>query len=171
MLNRFKRAHTQAAKRAVAALCVCIALALSLVPAAASAAPASSVDLVMSIDDGGSPWVAQKDAQTTSTPSGTWTIAARNTGTSASSGTTTIQLDAISTGYVLPSAGQGWTCTDTGAGDRIRTCTNDAAVPAGGSLAPLTFPWASLPGYGYAHATATLTNPSDGTINNNTMSV
>jgi hypothetical protein len=121
MLNRLKRAHTQAARRAVAALSVCIALALSLVPAAASAASASPVDLVMSVDDGGSPWVAQKDAQTTSTPSGTWTITVRNTGTSASSGTTTIQLDAISTGYFLPSAGQGWTCTDTG--DRIRTCT------------------------------------------------
>ena len=130
-----------------------------------------AVNLSMSIGDGGSPWVAQKDASTTSTPSGTWTITVRNTGTSASSGTTTIRLDAISTGYFLPSSGQGWTCTDTPAGDRIRTCTNDAVVPAGGSLPPLAFPWASLPGYGYANATATLTNPSDGTTNNNTMSI
>jgi hypothetical protein len=123
----------------------------------------------MSLSDGGSPWVAQADASTTTTPSGTWTLTVRNTGTSASSGTTQIQFDASATGYFLPSAGTGWTCADTG--DRVRTCTNTAAVPPGGSLPPLTFPWASLPRYGYAYAQAILTNPSDGTIGNNTLSI
>ena len=128
-----------------------------------------AVNLSMSVGNGGSPWVAQSDASTASPPSGTWTVRVRNTGTSASSGTTTVELDAAATGYFLPSAGQGWTCTDTG--DRIRSCSNDAAVPAGGSLPPLTFPWASLPGYGLAHAKLTLTNPSDGTINNDTLAI
>ena len=128
-----------------------------------------AVNLSMSLGDGGSPFVAQADASTTSTPSGTWTVTVRNTGTSASSGTTTIQFEASSTGYFLPSAGTGWTCDDTG--DRVRTCTNAASVPAGGSLPPLTFPWASLPQYGGAQATVILTNPSDGTINNNTLAI
>jgi Cutinase len=171
VLYRVRQTRAKAAKCAVAIVSVCVALlVIGLVPGSASAA-SSGVDMVMSLSDGGSPFVAQKDASTTSTPSGTWTITVRNTGTAASSGTTTIELDAIATGYFLPSAGQGWTCTDIVSTDRVRSCTNDASVPAGGSLPPLTFPWASLPGYGYADATATLTNPSDGTINNNTLSI
>jgi hypothetical protein len=114
--------------------------------------------MTMSVDDGGSPFVAQADALTTSTPSGTWTATARNTGTSASPGTTTINFNANGNGigYLLPGTGQGWT-RDTG--DRVRTCTNDAAVPAGGSLPPLTFPFAAMAGYRAAQAIATLTNP------------
>jgi hypothetical protein len=138
------------------------------VSASASAA-SPAVDMVMSISDGGSPFVARADASTSSTPSGTWTVTVRNTGTSASSGTTTIQFAASATGYFPASAGTGWTCTDTG--DRARSCSNTAHVPAGGSLPPLTFPWASLPRYGYAQATVTLTNPSDGTIKNNTLAI
>ena len=169
MLNSLERACTKAATRVFAVAFACVVLlAVNLTPALASTA-SPAVDMIMSLGDGGSPFVAQKDASSTSTPSGTWTVTVRNTGTSASSGTTTIQLQAGATGYFLPSAGQGWSCTDTG--DRVRTCTNDAAVPAGGSLPPLTFPWASLPGYGYAYAQAILTNPSDGTINNNTISI
>jgi hypothetical protein len=128
-----------------------------------------AVDLSMSIGDGGSPWAAQANAATSSTPSGTWTVTVRNTGTFASSGTTQIVFAASATGYFLPSAGSGWTCSDTG--DRVRTCTNTAPVPAGGSLPPLTFPWASLPGYGYAQAIATLTNPSDGSIQHDTLRI
>ena len=116
--------------------------------------------MVMSIDDGGSPFVAQKDAGTTSTPSGTWTVTVRNTGTAASSGTTEVDFGLGNiTGYLQPASGSGWTCDNTSQSDL--TCTNTAAVPAGGSLPPLKFPFASLPGYGYAHAVARLTNPSD----------
>ena len=124
--------------------------------------------MTMSVDDGWSPFVAQADASTTST--GTWTARVRNTGTSASSGTTTINANANrnGNGYLLPGTGQGWIC-DTG--DRVRTCTNDAAVPAGGSLPPLTFPFAAMAGYGAAQAIVTLTNPSDGTISNNTLGI
>jgi hypothetical protein len=141
---------------------------LAIAPVSASAA-SSAVDLTMSISDGGVPFVAQKDASTTSRPSGTWTVTVRNTGTSASSGTTQIVFAAYATGYFLPSDGTGWTCADTG--DRVRTCTNTAKVPAGGSLPPLTFPWAQLPGYGFAQATATVSNPSDGTVSNDTLSI
>jgi hypothetical protein len=44
-------------------------------------------------------------------------------------------------------------------------------VPAGGSLPLLTFPFAAMAGYGAALAIATLTNPSDGTINNNSLGI
>ena len=113
-MNRLQRAHKRATKRPFAAIGVCLALlAWSLVPASALAA-SSAVDLVVSVSDGGSPFVAQKDAATSSTPSGTWTVTVRNTGTSASSGTTTINFNANvngnGTGYLLPGTGQGWTC-------------------------------------------------------------
>jgi len=96
-------------------------------------------------------------------------VTVRNTGTAASSGQTTVLLQAAATGYFRDSTGTGWTCADTG--DRVRTCTNQASIPAGGSLPPLTFPWASLGGYGYAPADVTLTNATDGTIDNNTTSI
>jgi hypothetical protein len=128
VLNPVHPARARAIIRAFAVVSVCAGLlAISLVPASASAA-SPAVDMVMSVGDGGSPFVAQADAFTTSTPSGTWTVTVRNTGTSASSGTTTIQIEAGGTGYFLTSAGSGWSCADTG--DRVRTCTNAAAVPA-----------------------------------------
>src|SRR5262249_27167578 len=109
------------------------------------------------------------DAGPTSPPSGAWTVTVRNTGTAASSGTTQVELYFVNgTGYLQPATGSGWTCDDrTGS----QTCTNTDPVPAGGSLPPLKFPVAALPGYGSAHAQATLTNPSDGTTDNNTLNI
>ena len=119
-----------------------------------------AVNLSMSVSDGGSPFVAQKDAATSSTPSGTWTVTVRNTGTSASSGTTTINFNANvngnGTGYLLPGTGQGWTCDND---VHVRTCTNDAAVPAGGSLPPLTFPFAAIAGSGAGPGDRVLDQP------------
>jgi hypothetical protein len=111
--------------------------------------------MVMSVGDGGVPFVARKDASPTSPRSGTWTVTVRNTGTAASSGTTQVQFDTTPnggyTGFLQPVGGSGWSC-DTN--NLVATCTNTAAVPAGGSLPPLKFPFASLPGYGYAQAVA-----------------
>jgi hypothetical protein len=99
-------------------------------------------------------------------------VTVRNTGTAASSGTTQVAFSTNPnvgfTGYLQTVGGSGWSC-DTSSFNA--TCTNTAVVPAGGSLPPLKFPFASLPGYGYAQAVATLTNPSDGTINNNTLTI
>jgi hypothetical protein len=125
--------------------------------------------MIMSVSDGGSPWVAQSDASTASAPSGTWTVRVRNTGTSASSGTTTVEFDAGATGYFLPSAGQDWTCTDTWGSHPVlqqRCCGARRRVAATADL-----PWASLPRYGYAYAKLTLANASDGTIGNDTLSI
>ena len=41
----------------------------------------------------------------------------------------------------------------------------------GGSLPPLAFPYAALPGYGLTQVQAFLSNPSDGTLNNNTLNI
>ena len=130
--------------------------------------------MVMSVSDGGAPFVAQNGASPTSGAGGTWTVTVRNTGTSASSGTTQVQFNAAingnAYGYLQTSGGSGWTCDNNGYG-YAETCTNSTAVPAGGSLPPLTFPYAPLPGYGHAAAEATLTNPSDGTLNNNDLRI
>ena len=146
---------------------------MGLLPASASAA-SSAVDLSMSVSDGGAPFVAQQNASPTSGAGGTWTVTVRNTGTAASSGTTQVQFNAAPYGnvygYLQTSGGSGWTCDNNGNG-YVETCTNTTAVPAGGSLPPLTFPYAPLPGVGFARAQATLTNPSDGTVNNNTLSI
>src|ERR1700740_405019 len=114
---------------ALAVVTTCVALlATALVPVSASAAT-SAVDLSMSIGDGGVPFVAQQDPGTTSTPSGTWTLTVRNTGPSASSGTTQVVFSASGNDpNFLPSSGSGWSCEDTGY--LVRTCTNGAAVPA-----------------------------------------
>src|SRR5215469_9407252 len=127
-----------------------------------------AVDMSMSLSDGGAPWTAQSNQQST-TPSGTWTLRVRNTGTVASSGTTTIVFSAYSTGKFLPSTGKGWSCDDTNA--VVRTCTSGWSVAPGGALPPLSLPWVSLPGYGYAYATATLSNQRNGTINHSTASI
>ena len=132
-----------------------------------------AVNLSMSIDDGGSPFVAVQGASITGPSSGAWTVTVRNTGTVASSGTTQVEFNAAVNGnhygYLQDSlGGTGWSCDNTG---YVATCTNAASVPAGGSLPVLKFPFAALPGYGFAPAQATLTNPSDGTINNDTLNV
>jgi hypothetical protein len=99
-------------------------------PTSASAAT-SAVDLVMSLSDGGLPFIAQQDPGTSSTPSGTWTLTVRNTGTSASSGTTQVVFSAsANSGNFLPSSGSGWSCQDTAY--LQRTCTNGTAVRKGG---------------------------------------
>src|SRR5215469_4636103 len=126
-----------------------------------------AVDLSMSLSDGGTPWTEQANPATTTTPSGTWTLDVRNTGTVASSGTTTVTFDAQSAGDYLQSSGQDWACADNGA---TLTCTNPDAVPAGGTLPPLSVPWATSSG-GYAEASVTLANPSDGTINHASSSI
>ena len=153
---------------AFAFVSVCVAqFAIGSNPA--PAATTSAVDMVVSVSDGGSPFVAQPKAGLTSPPSGAWAVTVRNTGTAASSGTTKVELEqAVVTGYVQHASGSGWTCSHTGS---YATCTNPAVVPAGGSLPPLSFPFAALPGYGYARAQAILTNPSDGTLNNDTLSI
>jgi hypothetical protein len=88
--------------------------------------------MIMSVSDGGSPFAAQQNAGPTSPPSGTWTVTVRNTGTAASSGTTQIQLSMdYNSSHLQPASGSGWSCDTTSYG---ATCTNTAAVPAGGSL-------------------------------------
>ncbi len=133
-----------------------------------------AVNLSMSVSDGGAPFVAQKDASPSSGAGGTWTVTVRNTGTKASSSATQVQFNAAVDGnvygYLQTSGGSGWTCDNNGYGYDV-TCTNTAVVRAGGSLPPLAFPYAPLPGYGFARAQVTLTNPSDGTVNNNTLNI
>src|SRR5215469_6288819 len=146
----------------------CAVLLASTQTAAHGAAKALTADLSMSLSDGGTQWTAQSNQQST-TPSGTWTLTVRNTGTAASSGTTTIIFSAYSTGKFLPSTGKGWSCDDTNA--VVRTCTSGWSVAPGGALPPLSLPWVSLPGYGYAYATATLSNQRNGTINHSTASI
>ena len=86
----------------------------------------------MTVSDGGSPFAAQQDAGPTSPPGGTWTVTVRNTGTAASSGTTQIQLSMdYTSSHLQPASGSGWSCDTT---SYRATCTNTAAVPAGGSL-------------------------------------
>ena len=174
MLNKALRARAGATKIAFAVASVCVAqLAIGPAPAFASAA-SSAVDMVMSVSDGGAPFVAQQNASPTSPPSGTWTVTVRNTGTAASSGTTQVQFDTApdggTLGYLQTSGGSGWTCNDNGSGE-VEICTNTAAVPAGGSLPPLAFPYAARPGIGYTQVQAFLSNPSDGTLNNNTLNI
>ena len=133
--------------------------------------PDTAVNLSMSLSDGGGPFMAHQ-AGGKPKLSGTWTVTVRNTGTSASTGTTKIVFESPGetvTGQFLTSSGTGWTCH--GNGPEIRICVSPAAVPPGGSLPPISFPWSALPGYGYANATAVLTNPSDGTTANNTLSI
>ena len=156
--------------RALAAATVCVALlATGLVSASASGAT-SAVDLIMSLSDGGSPFVARQDPGTTSTPSGTWTLTVRNTGTSASSGTTQVVFSASGdNGAFLPSSGSGWSCQDTGY--LVRTCTNGTAVRKGGSLPPLTFPIAVGAGSSDVYATANVSNPSNGGVDHSTLSI
>src|SRR5438067_1665024 len=131
-----------------------------------------AVNLAVSVADGGQPFVALPgdEVWNGSASSGAWSVMVRNTGTSASSGTTTVQFGASATGRTRPPSGTGWSCSDNNTSTQ-ETCTNDAVVDAGGALPPLTFPWASLPNYGSAYADVMVSNSSDGTIDNNEVRI
>jgi len=64
-----------------------------------------------------------------------YSLLVNNTGTATVAGTTTVK-DTLATGLAFVSGtGTGWTC---GAAAQLVTCTSNASVPAGGSMAPIT---------------------------------
>lgn len=98
VLSRLHRGRGKAAKYTFAVVSVCVALlAAGLTPELASGA-SPAVDVIMSIDDGGSPFVAVRGASTTGPSSGAWAVTVRNTGTVASSGTTQVEFNAAVNG-------------------------------------------------------------------------
>ncbi len=86
-------------------------------------------------------------------------VVVRNTGSAASSGTTTVNVYAP---FAHPSySGSGWTCTTSG------TCSTSNAVPAGGSLPSITVT-STAPDYiDSGSGGASLSNSVDGDSSDN----
>ena len=88
------------------------------------------------------------------------TVTVANTGSAASSGTVTIDAYAPVPGGSY--SGSGWTCTTQG------VCATNTAVPAGGTLPPITITSTAPTGLTQANqAEADLTNSTDGDTSDN----
>jgi hypothetical protein len=84
------------------------------------------VDVVATLSDGGSRFIAGGQA--------TYTVTVHNVGTSAATGVTTVHYPVPFTGMVA--TGSGWSCTDSAVSDP--TCTHSGGLGAGASLPPVT---------------------------------
>ncbi|MDQ1426923.1 MAG: hypothetical protein QOK39_399, partial [Acidimicrobiaceae bacterium] len=128
-----------------------------------SLSPDSHVDLSLSLGDGGSPFP--------SGGSGVYTVVVVNSGTTASAGAVSVTFSTSGTPIAgIPSAGgSGWACSINS-----RVCNTSATVPAGGSLPPISvtvnLAQANCCG-AEAALSATVTNPTDGSANNNAASI
>ena len=88
--------------------------------------PASTIDVVATVSDGGLPFTAGGQAA--------YTVTVRNVGTSPASGVTTVHYPTPFPGMVA--SGTGWTCTASAVADP--TCTHSGEVAAGAALPPVT---------------------------------
>jgi hypothetical protein len=129
--------------------------------------------LTLSVADSGKPF-APAPNEAPYTVGGEWTAVVRNTGTVASSGTTTVRIGCSGYfcsvgGYFVGAGGTEWAC-DGDQSERL-VCTNATPVPAGGSLAPLVVPVAPWRDNNNVYATFSLENPSDNNTDDNAVEI
>jgi lysophospholipase L1-like esterase len=151
--------------RIVSALVLVGVLGWQPIPASADA----SFDLTATVGDGAVPIIASQRGKSSG---GKWTVVVHNIGSSASSGTTFVNIGngGHGTGGPLSASGEGWTCETVGYLPAIQ-CTNDIPVPAGGSLPPLVAPVEAFDGYGYLYGEVAVSNQDDSNTRNNTIRI
>jgi hypothetical protein len=121
------------------------------------AEPKSKIDVVATVSDGGSPFTAGSQAS--------YTVTARNVGTSRASGVTTVHYPVPFPGVIA--SGTGWTCTASTVSDPV--CTHSGGLAAKSALPPVTVtgtvPAQDAPAT--VEAQASVDNPSDADTNDN----